>query len=153
MCWSWVATVGPLGYLLSGGMLFGKSKFPSENYLCWKASLDMKQTKLTWWWLQYLAHLIRPGKHIFDRFAVLFTVAIVWIYAYILTVAGAYNGKPQRTQISCRTDRAGLIGAAPWYIIFFYHFPGDILVAFSFITSRHNEESLSTLIAINFRTQ
>ncbi|XP_015061853.1 nucleobase-ascorbate transporter 6-like [Solanum pennellii] len=63
---------------------------------------------------QYLAHLIRPGKHIFDRFAVLFTVAIVWIYAYILTVAGAYNGKPQRTQISCRTDRAGLIGAAPW---------------------------------------
>uniref|UniRef100_M1BPF7 Permease I n=1 Tax=Solanum tuberosum TaxID=4113 RepID=M1BPF7_SOLTU len=63
---------------------------------------------------QYLAHLIRPGKHIFDRFAVLFTVAIVWIYAYILTLAGAYNGKPQRTQISCRTDRAGLIGAAPW---------------------------------------
>ncbi|KAK4354303.1 hypothetical protein RND71_026497 [Anisodus tanguticus] len=62
----------------------------------------------------YLAHLIRPGKHIFDRFAVLFTVAIVWIYAYILTVGGAYNGKPQKTQISCRTDRAGLIGAAPW---------------------------------------
>lgn len=63
---------------------------------------------------QYLAHLIRSGKHIFDRFAVLFTVAIVWIYAYILTVGGAYNGKPQKTQISCRTDRAGLIGAAPW---------------------------------------
>ncbi|PHU00704.1 Nucleobase-ascorbate transporter 8 [Capsicum chinense] len=63
---------------------------------------------------QYLAHLVRPGKHIFDRFAVLFTVAIVWIYAYILTLGGAYNGKSLKTQISCRTDRAGLIGAAPW---------------------------------------
>ncbi|CAN4086136.1 unnamed protein product [Withania somnifera] len=63
---------------------------------------------------QYLAHLIRPGKNIFDRFAVLFTVAIVWIYAHLLTVGGAYNGTPPRTQASCRTDRAGLIDAAPW---------------------------------------
>ncbi|KAH0688280.1 hypothetical protein KY284_018833 [Solanum tuberosum] len=63
---------------------------------------------------QYLAHLIRPGKHIFDRFAVLFTVAIVWIYAHLLTVGGAYNGAAPMTQASCRTDRAGLIDGAPW---------------------------------------
>ncbi|KZV39691.1 nucleobase-ascorbate transporter 6 [Dorcoceras hygrometricum] len=63
---------------------------------------------------QYLVHLIRPGKHILDRFAVLFSVVIVWIYAHLLTVGGAYNGRPPKTQVSCRTDRAGLIDAAPW---------------------------------------
>ncbi|KAK6153327.1 hypothetical protein DH2020_012966 [Rehmannia glutinosa] len=64
--------------------------------------------------LQYLAHLIRPGKNIFDRFAVIFSVVIVWIYAHLLTVGGAYNGRSPKTQTSCRTDRAGLINAAPW---------------------------------------
>ncbi|KAL8097959.1 hypothetical protein AgCh_030906 [Apium graveolens] len=63
---------------------------------------------------QYLSHIIRPGKNIFDRFAVLFSVVIVWIYAHLLTVGGAYNGKPPTTQTSCRTDRAGLISGAPW---------------------------------------
>ncbi|KAL2539520.1 Nucleobase-ascorbate transporter 6 [Abeliophyllum distichum] len=63
---------------------------------------------------QYLAHLIRPGKHIFDRFAVIFSVIIVWIYAHLLTVGGAYDNKAPRTQASCRTDRAGLIKGAPW---------------------------------------
>ncbi|XP_031092325.1 nucleobase-ascorbate transporter 6-like [Ipomoea triloba] len=63
---------------------------------------------------QYLIHLITPGKNIFDRFAVIFTIAIVWIYAHILTVGGAYNGKPPKTQTSCRTDRSGLISGAPW---------------------------------------
>ncbi|KAK8576467.1 hypothetical protein V6N13_032389 [Hibiscus sabdariffa] len=63
---------------------------------------------------QYLPHVIKSGKHVFDRFAVIFSVVIVWIYAHLLTVGGAYNGKAPRTQVSCRTDRAGLIDAAPW---------------------------------------
>ncbi|CAA2999888.1 nucleobase-ascorbate transporter 6 [Olea europaea subsp. europaea] len=63
---------------------------------------------------QYLAHIIRPGKHIFDRFAVIFSVVIVWIYAHLLTVGGAYDNKAPKTQASCRTDRAGLISGAPW---------------------------------------
>ncbi|KAK8362109.1 hypothetical protein V6Z12_A03G081700 [Gossypium hirsutum] len=63
---------------------------------------------------QYMPHVVKSGKHVFDRFAVIFTVVIVWIYAHLLTVGGAYNGKAQKTQISCRTDRAGLIDAAPW---------------------------------------
>ncbi|CAK9138646.1 unnamed protein product [Ilex paraguariensis] len=63
---------------------------------------------------QYLSHLIHSGKHIFARFAVIFSVVIVWIYAHLLTVGGAYNGKAPKTQTSCRTDRAGLIDAAPW---------------------------------------
>ncbi|KAI3762396.1 hypothetical protein L1987_52826 [Smallanthus sonchifolius] len=40
---------------------------------------------------QYLSHLIHSGKNIFERFAVLISVAFVWIYAHILTVSGAYK--------------------------------------------------------------
>ncbi|XP_057514340.1 nucleobase-ascorbate transporter 6-like [Actinidia eriantha] len=63
---------------------------------------------------QYLSHVIRRGKHVFERFAVIFSVVIVWIYAHLLTVGGAYDDKPPKTQNSCRTDRAGLIDGAPW---------------------------------------
>ncbi|CAN6822130.1 unnamed protein product [Brassica oleracea var. botrytis] len=63
---------------------------------------------------QYLPHVIKSGKNVFDRFAVIFAVVIVWIYAHLLTVGGAYNGAAPTTQTSCRTDRAGLVGAAPW---------------------------------------
>lgn len=52
--------------------------------------------------------------HVFDRFAVLFSVAIVWVYAHLLTVGGAYKNTPEATQLTCRTDRAGIIHAAPW---------------------------------------
>jgi len=41
-------------------------------------------------------------------------VVIVWLYAYILTIGGAYSNTEINTQISCRTDRAGIISASPW---------------------------------------
>ncbi|XP_010519558.1 PREDICTED: nucleobase-ascorbate transporter 6-like [Tarenaya hassleriana] len=63
---------------------------------------------------QYLPHVIKSGKNVFDRFAVIFSVVIVWIYAHLLTVGGAYNDAAPKTQASCRTDRSGLIGSAPW---------------------------------------
>lgn len=63
---------------------------------------------------QYIPHIIRAERHVFDRFAVIFSVAIVWIYAHLLTVGGAYKHTGPKTQLSCRTDRAGIIGAAPW---------------------------------------
>ncbi|XP_061370162.1 nucleobase-ascorbate transporter 6-like isoform X1 [Gastrolobium bilobum] len=63
---------------------------------------------------QYIPHVMKGEKSIFDRFAVLFSVAIVWIYALLLTVGGAYKNVPPTTQITCRTDRAGIISAAPW---------------------------------------
>ncbi|KAK9054511.1 hypothetical protein SSX86_025589 [Deinandra increscens subsp. villosa] len=63
---------------------------------------------------QYLSRLIRSGKNVLERFSVLISIAIVWIYAHILTVSGAYNHVALRTQTSCRTDRTGLIHAAPW---------------------------------------
>lgn len=67
--------------------------------------------------MQYVPHVIRSGKNIVDRFAVIFTIAIVWIYAHLLTVGGAYNHAAHQTQVSCRTDRAGLIDASPWLVV------------------------------------
>ncbi|KAM7484270.1 hypothetical protein LguiA_000279 [Lonicera macranthoides] len=63
---------------------------------------------------QYIPHIMGGERHICDRFAVIFSVVIVWVYAHILTVSGAYKHAPMKTQLSCRTDRAGIIGAAPW---------------------------------------
>nr|XP_043630394.1 nucleobase-ascorbate transporter 6-like [Erigeron canadensis] len=63
---------------------------------------------------QYIPHLMKGKSNVFDRFAVIFSVAIVWIYAHLLTVGGAYKNKSDKTQLSCRTDRAGIIGGAPW---------------------------------------
>nr|GMD15112.1 nucleobase-ascorbate transporter 7-like [Ipomoea batatas] len=63
---------------------------------------------------QYIPYLMKGDRHVFDRFAVLFSVAIVWIYAHLLTVGGAYKNAPIKTQLSCRTDRAGIISGAPW---------------------------------------
>ncbi|KAJ1402846.1 Xanthine/uracil/vitamin C permease [Sesbania bispinosa] len=49
-----------------------------------------------------------------DRFAIIVSIGIVWAFAEILTAAGAYNKRSPKTQLSCRTDRSGLISAAPW---------------------------------------
>ncbi|CAN6863970.1 unnamed protein product [Brassica oleracea] len=65
---------------------------------------------------QYLPHVIKLGENVFDRFAAIFAVVIVWIYAHLFTVGGAYNGAAPTTQTSCRTDRAGIVGAAPWVV-------------------------------------
>lgn len=84
-------------------------------YLCYVVSIILRLF-LSITVLQYLPHLFHKGKQIFERFAVIFTVVIVWIYAHLLTVGGAYNSAAPKTQTSCRTDRAGLIDAAPWLV-------------------------------------
>ncbi|CAL9203523.1 nucleobase-ascorbate transporter 6-like [Musa acuminata AAA Group] len=63
---------------------------------------------------QYIPHLLHSKKHVFDRYAVLFSIAIVWLYAFILTVGGAYKHAAAKTQQHCRTDRSGLIASSPW---------------------------------------
>lgn len=63
---------------------------------------------------QYMPHVYKTEKKIYDKFSVIFAIVIVWIYAHLLTVGGAYNNAAPKTQTSCRTDRAGLINAAPW---------------------------------------
>lgn len=63
---------------------------------------------------QYLKN-IHPRIHmVLERFALLFCIGIVWAFAAILTVAGAYNNVSPLTKQSCRTDRAFLMSTAPW---------------------------------------
>ncbi|KAI5393088.1 nucleobase-ascorbate transporter 3 [Lathyrus oleraceus] len=63
---------------------------------------------------QYLKRLHPQAHHILERFALLICIAIIWAFAAILTVAGAYNNSKSKTQTSCRTDRSYLLTSAPW---------------------------------------
>ncbi|CAN6303331.1 unnamed protein product [Urochloa humidicola] len=63
---------------------------------------------------QYLKHVQMFHFRILERFSVLISIAVVWAYAHILTVSGAYKYASQSTQLNCPTDHADLITAAPW---------------------------------------
>nr|GEY02484.1 putative nucleobase-ascorbate transporter 10 [Tanacetum cinerariifolium] len=65
---------------------------------------------------QYLPPYITSKRPICDRFAVLFSVPIAWIFAGILTWSGAYNNSTA-TFNPCRTDSSGLINGAPWIYV------------------------------------
>ncbi|KAG6406658.1 hypothetical protein SASPL_134265 [Salvia splendens] len=54
---------------------------------------------------------------IYDRFAVLISVGLVWAYASLLTAAGAYRNRPLNTQLSCRVDRSGFVSGSSWVSI------------------------------------
>lgn len=49
-----------------------------------------------------------------ERFALLLCIGIIWAFAGILTVSGAYNHRKSLTQHSCRVDRSDLLSTAPW---------------------------------------
>ena len=51
-----------------------------------------------------------------ERFALLLSITVIWAYAHLLTASEAYKHRPERTQDSCRTDRAHLISSAPWSV-------------------------------------
>ncbi|XP_073057196.1 putative nucleobase-ascorbate transporter 10 [Primulina eburnea] len=63
---------------------------------------------------QYLPRFVKSNRPICDRFALLFSIALVWVYAEILTLSGAFN---KSKYFNCRTDGSGLISAAPWIYI------------------------------------
>jgi len=65
---------------------------------------------------QYLKRLHHAANHVLERFALLLCIAVIWAFAAILTVAGAYNTAKTQTQVSCRTDRSYLMSSAPWYV-------------------------------------
>ncbi|KAL5185644.1 Nucleobase-ascorbate transporter 3 [Glycine soja] len=63
---------------------------------------------------QYLKRLHHAAHQVLERFALLLCIAVIWAFAAILTVAGAYNTAKPQTQVSCRTDRSYLMSSAPW---------------------------------------
>ncbi|GMN35352.1 hypothetical protein TIFTF001_005241 [Ficus carica] len=63
---------------------------------------------------QYLKPLHPIAHHVLERFALLLCIGLVWVFAAILTAAGAYDNVKQQTKLSCRTDRSFLVSSAPW---------------------------------------
>ncbi|KAJ7542054.1 hypothetical protein O6H91_10G087500 [Diphasiastrum complanatum] len=59
---------------------------------------------------------VRARKHlpVFERFPILLSVPIIWVYAHILTVGGAYKNASDKGKMHCRTDRAHLVDDSPW---------------------------------------
>ncbi|CAA6661468.1 unnamed protein product [Spirodela intermedia] len=105
--WRKVTSCSPCYPLV--GMGFYELGFPGVGKC---VEIGLPQLILLVVFSQYLPHVL-PGQ-VFNRFAVLISVAIVWLYAYLLTVSGAYKYSPLKTQSHCRTDRSGLVGGAPW---------------------------------------
>jgi hypothetical protein len=120
MYWDWSTWTNPSGDLCNGmiGFLYICLLHP----ICSLSTCHPTTIFLFVPFLQYLPHTVHMLKSIFDRFAVLFTIPIVWLYAYLLTVGGAYRNAPPKTQFHCRTDRSGLIGGAPWYCLQFWRY-------------------------------
>ncbi|XP_065882152.1 nucleobase-ascorbate transporter 3 [Euphorbia lathyris] len=63
---------------------------------------------------QYLKHLHPRARPVLEKFGLLLCIGIIWAFAAILTVAGAYNNVGQLTKASCRTDGSYLVSSAPW---------------------------------------
>ncbi|KAM0871298.1 hypothetical protein ACQ4PT_039480 [Festuca glaucescens] len=62
----------------------------------------------------YLKHVQVRHLPILERFSLVICIALIWVYAHILTVSGAYKHSSLITQVNCRTDRANLITSADW---------------------------------------
>jgi nucleobase transporter 1/2 len=65
------------------------------------------------------------GMAVFGLFPVVLGLGLTWLYAYIATVAGAYDNSPPETQKSCTTDQANfdyILSVAPW---FRFPYPGQ----------------------------
>ncbi|KAK1275920.1 Nucleobase-ascorbate transporter 2 [Acorus gramineus] len=63
---------------------------------------------------QYMKHMHARHVPILERFALVMSIIVIWIYAYILTASGAYRHRPEITQVHCRVDKSNLISSAPW---------------------------------------
>ncbi|ONK64833.1 uncharacterized protein A4U43_C07F30440 [Asparagus officinalis] len=63
---------------------------------------------------QYMKHVNEKAYFVIERFALLACIMIVWAFAALLTVSGAYNNAALLTKVHCRTDRSFLMSSAPW---------------------------------------
>lgn len=51
----------------------------------------------------------------FEMFPVVISIVIVWVYAVIVTEAGAYDNASADTQKYCRTDHSDVLSNSPWF--------------------------------------
>ncbi|KAF2320853.1 hypothetical protein GH714_031306 [Hevea brasiliensis] len=70
---------------------------------------------------QVFSRFWKSENSIARRFAVTLSVAFIWTISEIVTVSGKFDNVSQEKQANCRTDRSGLIAAAPWINIQLIH--------------------------------
>ncbi|CAM8998622.1 unnamed protein product [Rhodiola kirilowii] len=63
---------------------------------------------------QYLKRIHPHAEALLERYGLLVCIALIWAFAAILTVSGAYNNVSDTKQRSCRIDRTYLLSTAPW---------------------------------------
>ncbi|XP_078435928.1 xanthine/uracil permease family protein isoform X2 [Wolffia australiana] len=63
---------------------------------------------------QYLKRVHKRVHTWFERFGILFCIAVAWSFAAVLTASGAYNKAKLETQRHCRVDRSYLLASADW---------------------------------------
>ncbi|KAL3850459.1 hypothetical protein ACJIZ3_012341 [Penstemon smallii] len=108
--WTWaLPSRFPIGKLCLDDLIFNRN---SQIAKC--AAVGIPEFILIIVISQYLPRFIKPKKPLCDRFALLFSIAIVWLYAEILTGSGAFT---KSKNFSCRTDSSGLIKGAPWIYV------------------------------------
>ncbi|XP_010245958.1 PREDICTED: nucleobase-ascorbate transporter 1-like [Nelumbo nucifera] len=63
----------------------------------------------------YLKH-IKTWREIplFERFSILISISLIWAYAFLLTIVGAYKHVSHETKLHCRTDSSHLLSSSPW---------------------------------------
>ncbi|KAI3875615.1 hypothetical protein MKX03_001566 [Papaver bracteatum] len=96
--------------------LEGLSKFQSDGFPklgeCIEIGLPMLILLVVF--QQYMQFIGGRKIAIFEKFGVLFSVAIVWAFASLLTVSGAYNHVSEQTKLSFRVDHSNLISSSRW---------------------------------------
>ncbi|KAJ9159395.1 hypothetical protein P3X46_024903 [Hevea brasiliensis] len=70
---------------------------------------------------QVFSRFWKSENSIARRFAVTLSVAFIWTISEIVTASGTFDNASQEKQANCRTDRSGLIAAAPWINIQLIH--------------------------------
>ncbi|KAF8022927.1 hypothetical protein BT93_F0442 [Corymbia citriodora subsp. variegata] len=63
---------------------------------------------------EYLKRILPVGHVKLERYALLLCIGIIWAFAAIITVSGAYNNVKEQTKTSCRVDYSHLLSSAPW---------------------------------------
>lgn len=64
--------------------------------------------------MQYVKHMKVRERPIFELFPVILGIAVVWPYAHLMTMSGAYQHATLKGKMHCRTDWSNIIGTSPW---------------------------------------
>ncbi|KAI3949612.1 hypothetical protein MKW98_020934, partial [Papaver atlanticum] len=108
---SFLTPVSIIPIICLGGLIKFRSGFPKLGE-CIEIGLPMLILLVIF--QKYMKFIGGRKNAIFEKFGVLISVGIVWAFAALLTVSGAYNNVGEQTKFSCRVDRSNLMSSSRW---------------------------------------